>query len=79
MITQKDKEELAIFLPIVVAVTVAIGSVTLLAHFVGELHALYGIVAGLVAGFVLLNRQVAKLERELRKYRGADDHEQKTV
>ena len=72
MITQKDKEELAIFLPIVIAVTVAIGGESLLAYFSGEIHALRSIVLGLLCGFILLNRQVIRLEREVRKLRQPD-------
>ncbi len=72
MITQRDKKELRVFLPMAATITVAIVSVSLLAHFVGELHALYGVTVGLLIGFILRTRQVAVLEREVRKLRESD-------
>ena len=72
MITQKDKQELAIFLPILIAVTVAIGGEALLAYFSSEIHAMQGIVVGLLSGFILLARQVSRLDREVRKLRRPD-------
>jgi ABC-type siderophore export system fused ATPase/permease subunit len=72
MITQKDKQELAIFIPIVIAVTVAIGGEALLAYLSSEIHALRSIVVGLLCGFILLMRQVIRLEREVRKLRQPD-------
>ena len=72
MITQKDKQELAMFLPIIIAVTVAIGGEALLASFTGEIHALRSIVVGLLCGFILQTRQIVRLERELRKLRQPD-------
>ena len=75
MITQRDKTELRVFLPVAVTITVAIVSVSLLAHFVGELRALQGVAVGLLCGFILLTRQVAALQREVRKLRGSDGRE----
>ena len=72
MITQKDKQELAAFLPIVIAVTVAIGGESLLAYFTSEIHALRSIVVGLLCGFILQMRSVIRLEREVRKLRQSD-------
>ena len=72
MITQKDKQELATFIPIVIAVTVAIGGESLLAYFTSEIHALQSIVVGLVCGFILQTRQVIRLERDVRKLRQPD-------
>lgn len=72
MITQKDKQELAEFIPILIAVTVGIGGESLLAYFTSEIHALQSIVAGLVCGFILQTRQVARLGREVRKLRQPD-------
>ena len=65
----KDEQELAIFLPIVIAVIVAIGGESLLAYFFGEVHALQGIAVGSLCGLILLTRQVIALEREVRKLR----------
>jgi uncharacterized integral membrane protein len=75
MITQKDREELRVFLPIAVTISVAIVSVSLLARLVGELHALQGVAVGLLCGFILLTRQVAALQREVRKLRESDSRE----
>jgi hypothetical protein len=72
MITQKDKQELATFIPIVIAVTVAIGGESLLAFLTGEINALRSIVVGLLCGFILQMRQVVRLEREVRKLRQPD-------
>jgi hypothetical protein len=72
MITQKDKQELAEFIPIVIAVTVAIGGESLLAYFTSEVRALQSIVVGLVCGFILQTRQVSRLGREVRKLRQPD-------
>jgi hypothetical protein len=72
MTKQQDKQELAVFLPIVIAVTVAIGGESLLAYSFGEVHALQGIAVGSLCGLLLLSRQVITLEREVRKLRQSD-------
>jgi hypothetical protein len=81
MITQRDKEELRVFVPMAVAIAVAIVSVSLLVHFVGELRALQGVAVGLLCGFILLTGQVAALQREVRKLRdsGSREHSKSAV
>jgi uncharacterized integral membrane protein len=75
MITQKDKDELREFLPMAVTIIVAIVSMSLLAHLVGELHTLQGFAVGSLCGVILLTRQVAALRREVRKLRESDGRE----
>ena len=75
MVTQKAGGELQMFLSVAVTITVAIFSVSLLAHFVGELHALQGVAVGLLCGFILLTSQVAALQRVARKLRETDGRE----
>jgi len=72
MITQKDKEELRMFLPIAVTITVVMVGMLLLAHYFGELHTLQGLAYGSFCGVILLSRQVVRLEREVRKLRQPD-------
>jgi uncharacterized integral membrane protein len=75
MITQKDKDELREFLPIAVTITASIVGMSLLTHFVGELHTLQGFAVGSFCGVILLTRQVAALRREVRKLRETDGRE----
>lgn len=72
MITQQNKQELATFLPFVIAIAVTIGGESLLTYFFGEVHALQGIAVGSLCGVLLLSRQVMALQREVRKLRGVD-------
>jgi hypothetical protein len=72
MITKKDKQALRVFLPLVLAIVVAIGGESLLAYVVGETSALRGVAVGCLIGVLLLSRQVMALEREMRKLRQPD-------
>ena len=72
MITKQDKQEFAVFLPLVLAIGGAIGGEWLLTHFFGEVQALRGIAVGCFIGVLLLSRQVIALEREMRKLRPPD-------
>jgi len=74
MVTQNDKQELAVFLPLVFAIVVAIGGESLLARVFGEANALRGVAVGSLIGVLLLSRQVMALQREMRKLRGADSN-----
>ena len=69
MITKRDKQELAVFLPMMLAIGGAIGGELLLTHFFGQTQALRGIAVGSFIGVLSLSRQVIVLEREVRKLR----------
>ena len=76
MITQKNKVELRMFLPMAVTIIASIVGMSLLARLVGELQTAQGFAVGSFCGVILLSRQVAVLERQVRKLREADGPEQ---
>jgi hypothetical protein len=74
MITKRDKQQLAVFLPLVLAIGGALGLELVLTHFFGQVQALRAIAVGSLIGVLVQSKQLIALNREVRKMRQADNN-----